>query len=182
MPALAAELVRRPVAAIAATRGPGPARAAKAATATIPIVFQSGTDPVRDGLVASLNRPGGNVTGTSRLSTDLIPKRLGLMTELVPKMRAIALLVNPTSPQAETQVQEMQEPPRERGLKLHVVKASNEHALDTAFADAAQKWRDALIVSNDPLFIGRRDQIVALALRHQFRRSSPSASPSWPAA
>jgi putative ABC transport system substrate-binding protein len=101
LPVLAAELVRRPVAVIAATRGPGPARAAKAVTSTIPIVFQSGSDPVRDGLVASLNRPGGNVTGTSRLSTDLIPKRLGLMSELIPKITAIALLVNPTSPQTQ---------------------------------------------------------------------------------
>ena len=166
LPALAAELVRRPVAAIAATRGPGPARAAKAVTSTIPIVFQSGSDPVKDGLVASLNRPGGNVTGTSRLSTDLIPKRLGLMSELMPKMTAIALLVNPTSPQTEAQVQEMQEPTRARGFKLHVVNASNERELDTAFAEAGQKRADALIVANDPLFIGRREQIVALALRH----------------
>ena len=166
LPALAAELVHRPVAVIAATRGPGPARAAKAATSTIPIVFQTGTDPVKDGLVASLSRPGANVTGESRLSTDLIPKRLGLIAELVPKMTAIALQFNPISPQAEAQTQEMLEPTRSLGLKLHLAKASTEAELDTAFAGLKESGARAVIVANDPLFIGRREQIVALALRH----------------
>jgi len=166
LPQLAAELVGRKVAVFAATRGPGPARAAKAATSTIPIVFQTGTDPVKDGLVASLARPGGNVTGASRLSTDLIPKRLGLMTELVPKMTAIALLFNSISPQADSQVQEMQEPTRALGLKLHLAKASNESELDAAFAALKENSVGAVIVANDPLFIGRREQIVALSLRY----------------
>jgi putative ABC transport system substrate-binding protein len=166
LPVLAAELVRRQVAVIAATRSPAPARAAKAATSTIPIVFQTGSDPVRDGLVASLNRPGGNVTGASRLSTDLIPKRLGLLTELLPKATAIALLVNPTGLQAASQVQGMQEPVRSRGLRLVVVNASAERELDVALAIAAKDGAAALIVANDPLFIGRREQIVALAMRH----------------
>jgi putative ABC transport system substrate-binding protein len=166
LPALAAELVRRPVAVMAATRGPGPARAAKAATSTIPIVFQSGTNPVKDGLVASLSRPGGNVTGASRLSTDLIPKRLGLIAELVPKMTAIVLLINPISPQAGAQMQEMQEPVRLLGLQLHIAKASTEGELETAFATVAQSGAGALIIANDQLFIARREQIVALALRH----------------
>jgi putative ABC transport system substrate-binding protein len=180
LPVLAAELIRRPVAVIAATRGPGPARAAKAATSTIPIVFQTGSDPVKDGLVASLNRPGGNVTGVTRLSTALIPKRLGLMTELIPKMTVIALLVNPTGPQARDQVQEMQEPMRALGLRLHVVNASTERELDTAFAAVAQNGAGALIVAADPLFIGRREQIVALTMRHAiptifFERESVAA-------
>jgi putative ABC transport system substrate-binding protein len=181
--ALATELVRRPVAVIAATRGPGPARAAMAATSTIPIVFQSGTDPVKDSLVASLSRPGANVTGASRLSADLIPKRLGLIAELVPKMTAIALLFNPISPQAETQTQEMLEPTRSLGLKLHLAKASTEAELDTAFAGLKESGAGAVIVANDPLFIGRREQIVALALRNSVpvtfaERESPPVSPT----
>jgi putative tryptophan/tyrosine transport system substrate-binding protein len=166
LPALAAELVRRPVAVIAATRSPAPGLAAKAATSTIPIVFQSGSDPVNDGLVPSLNRPGGNVTGVTRLSTTLIPKRLGLMTELVPKATAIALLIDSTSVQAEAQVQEMQEPMRRLGLQLHVVKAGAEHELGPAFAAIAQSGAGALIAATSPQFIGWRDQIVALAIRH----------------
>jgi len=165
LPAMAAELVRRPVAVIAATRGPAPTRAAKAATSMIPIVFQTGTDPVKDGLVASLNRPGANVTGASRLSTDLIPKRLGLMAEIVPKMTAIAMLVNPTSPQTEAQMQEMQEPVRSLGLRLFIVKASTEGELKTAFASVAQSGAGALMITNEQLFIARREQIVALALQ-----------------
>jgi len=166
LPALAADLVRRKVAVIAATRGPAPARAAKAVTSTIPIVFQSGTDPVRDGLVASLNRPGANVTGASRLSTDLIPKRLGLMAEIVPKMTAIALLFNSAGPQAESQVQEMQEPTRALGLRLYLAKASTEDELDAAFAGVAQSGAGAMIIANDPLFNSRRERVIALALRH----------------
>jgi putative ABC transport system substrate-binding protein len=166
LPALAAELVRLQVAVIVATRGPGPALAAKAATSTIPIVFQTGSDPVKDGLVASLNRPGGNVTGASRLTIGLIPKRLGFLLDLVPKMTAIALLTNPAGPQGALQVQEMQEPARALGLRLHVLNASTESELDTAFAAVAQNRADALIVPTDPLFTGRREQIVALAIRH----------------
>ena len=164
LPALAAELVRRPVAAIAATRGPAPARAAKAATSTIPVVFQSGSDPVRDGLVASLNRPGGNVTGASRQSITLNAKRLGLLLDLVPKTTAIAVLKNPASPVSD--VQELQEPARGLGLRLHVLQASTETELPTAFAAYAQTGAGAMIVTNDPLFQGWRGQIAALATRH----------------
>jgi putative tryptophan/tyrosine transport system substrate-binding protein len=166
LPGLASELVHRKVAVIAATRGPLPARAAKAATSTIPIVFQSGSDPVRDGLVASLNRPGGNVTGASRLSIDLIPKRLGLMTEVVPKLTKIALLLNPISPQADLVVQEMQEPTRSLGLQLFIAKASTANELDAAFATVKESGAGALIVAVDPLFASRREKIVALGLQN----------------
>jgi putative ABC transport system substrate-binding protein len=166
LPALAGELVSRSVNVIAATRGPGPARAAKAASSTIPIVFQSGSDPVKDGLVASLNRPGSNVTGASRLSTDLIPKRLGLIMELVPNTKGIALLVNAAGPQFHAQVEEMQEPARTLGLKLDVLRASSERELDDVFTAYAQSGASALVIANDQLFIARREQIVALALRH----------------
>ena len=166
LPALAAELVHRKVAVIAATRGPLPARAAKAATSTIPVVFQSGSNPVRDGLVASLNRPGGNVTGASRLSIDLIPKRLGLMTEVVPKLTKIALLLNPISPQADLEVQEMQEPTRSLGLQLFIAKASTANELDAAFATIKESGAGALIVAVDPLFVSRREKIVALGLQN----------------
>ena len=157
LPALAAELIRRPVAVIAATRSSAPARAAQAATSTIPIVFQTGSDPVKDRLVASFNRPGGNVTGATRLTTDLIQKRLGVLTELVPKMRTVALLVNPAGPQTEEQAS---------GLKLLVAKASTDAELDTAFATVIQAGADALIIGSDNLFIDRRKHIVALTIRH----------------
>jgi putative ABC transport system substrate-binding protein len=166
LPGLASELIRRPVAVIAATRGPMPALVAKAATSTIPIVFQSGSDPVQDGLVASLNRPGGNVTGATRLSTDLIPKRLGVISELAPKMTAIAMLVNPFGPQATAQRLEMQRATRTRGLELHVFEAGTDREFEPAFAAIAQSKVDALIIATSPFFIGQRDQIASLAMRH----------------
>jgi putative ABC transport system substrate-binding protein len=167
LPALAAEFVRRPVAVIAATRSNAPAAAAKAATSTIPIVFQTGSDPVATGLVASLNQPGGNVTGATRLTIELMQKRLGLIFELVPKATAVGLLVNPSAPQAASQVQEMQQGIRAQGLLLHVANASNERELDAAVATVAQSGAGALIVGNDPLFIGRRNDIIALTIRHR---------------
>lgn len=165
LPNLALELVQRPVTVIVATRGPAAARAAKTATTTIPIVFQSGGDPVKDGLVASLNRPGGNVTGATRLSTDLIPKRLSLLTELVPNLKEIALLVNPVSPQFDNQVKEMHGPTEALGLKLNVVKATNEHELESGFSALPRGGVSAVMVANDPVFIGGREQIVGLTLR-----------------
>src|SRR5256885_1468188 len=126
LPALAADLVRRRVAVIAAGGTAAPALAAKAATSTIPIVFQTGSDPVKDGLVASLNRPGGNVTGVSRLSFALAPKRLELLHELVPKATGIGFLVNPANPVAVSQIQEIREPARSLGLQVHVLEASSE--------------------------------------------------------
>jgi putative ABC transport system substrate-binding protein len=167
LPALATELVRRPVDVIVGSRGPAPGLAAKAATSTIPVVFQTGSDPVGIGLVASMNRPGGNVTGVTRMSTALITKRLGILVELVPKATAIALLVNPKGPQTKEQVQEMQEPSGSRGLRLHVVQASTERELPAAFTAAAQNDCAALIVGSDNLFIDTREAIVALAASHR---------------
>ena len=150
LPALAAELVRWPVNVIAATRSPAPALAAKAATSTIPIVFQTGSDPVKDGLVASLNRPGGNVTGATRQTLEMIPKRLGLIYELAPKATAIGLLVNPKGLQSAVQVQEMQDATRARGMILHVAKASTVGELDEAIAAVVQSGVAMLIEGTIP--------------------------------
>jgi putative ABC transport system substrate-binding protein len=166
LPALAADLVRRQVTVIAALSSSAPGLAAKAATSVIPIVFQTGSDPVKDGLVASMNRPGGNVTGVSRLSLSLGPKRLELLRELVPQATVIAVLVNPTNQVGELQLLEMQRPARSLGLKLIVLKASTERELDTAFATLAQQGVGALLVVNDPFFLSRRELLVALAARH----------------
>jgi putative ABC transport system substrate-binding protein len=165
---LAAELAARPVDVIVGSRGPAPGLAAKAATSTIPVVFQTGSDPVEIGLVASMNRPGGNVTGVTRMSTALITKRLGIVLELVPRTSAIALLVNPNGPQTVEQVRDMQEATRALGLQLHIVKASKESELGAAFGEARQGSAQALIVASDNLFIGLRGPIVALAARHAF--------------
>lgn len=178
--AFASELAHRPVDVIVGSRGPAPGLAAKTATSTIPVEFQTGSDPVEIGLVASMNRPGGNVTGVTRMSTALIPKRLGIISELVPKATAIALLVNPAGPQTREQVREMQEPTRALGLQLHVVEASAERELGAAFAAAVQNGDQALIVATDNLFIGLREAIIALAARHAlpamyFERESVAA-------
>jgi putative tryptophan/tyrosine transport system substrate-binding protein len=167
LPALAGELVRLPVAAMAATRSSAPALAAKAATSTIPIVFQTGSDPIKDGLVASLNQPGGNVTGATRLTTELVPKRLGIILELVPKATSIGMLVNPNGIQTAIQVQEMQEATRVRGLALHIARASNERELDEAFTTIVQSGAAALIEGSDPFFLDRRKQIVALTISNK---------------
>jgi putative ABC transport system substrate-binding protein len=165
LPALAAELVRRHVDVIAATRTSAPAIAAKAATSTIPIVFQTGGDPVRDGLVASLNRPGGNVTGATRLSNELNQKRFGLISELVPHATTIGLL-DSIGPALEGVLQQMQEVTRKRGVKLHAVHVRTEAELDTAFAAMAQAHVDALINAGGPLILARREQVVALTMRY----------------
>jgi putative ABC transport system substrate-binding protein len=136
LPAMAADLVRYQVKVIAACTTSAPALAAKAATSAIPIVFQTGGDPVRDGLVTSMNRPGGNVTGVSRLSVTLAPKRLELLRELSPRASVIGFLVNPTNPRSELVVQQMEEPARALGLKVHVLNASTEGELDSAFASS----------------------------------------------
>lgn len=167
LPALAAELVHMPVAVIAATRSSAPALAAKAATSTIPIVFQTGSDPVKDGLVASMNRPGGNVTGASRLTTALVPKRLDMILELLPKATSIGFLVNPNGVQTAIQVQEMQKATRSRGLALHLVRADSVGEIDTAFAALAQSGIAALVEGSDPLFIDDRKHIVALTIRYK---------------
>jgi putative ABC transport system substrate-binding protein len=165
LPTLVADLLGRQVAVVFAA-GPPAAPAVKAATATIPIVFTNGLDPVKLGLVESLNRPGGNATGIYLFSSELEPKKLELLHELVPKAAAIGALVNPTSPNAETVAADLQAAAQARGLQFHIVEASNEHDIDAAFATVVGRGAGALVVGNDPYFTSRRDQFVGLAVRH----------------
>jgi putative ABC transport system substrate-binding protein len=167
LPELAADLVRRQVTVIAAVGGNNSAMAAKTATATIPIVFTSGADPVKVGLVASLNRPGGNVTGVSWFASELGPKQLGLMHELVPSTTIAALIVNPSSPELASQPELAQQAARSIGLQLDVISARSETDIDAAFATAVQRHAGAGIVGTDPFFFSRRDQIVAQAVQHR---------------
>jgi putative ABC transport system substrate-binding protein len=163
---MVAELVHDQVAVIAATTTPA-AVAAKAATTTIPIVFEMASNPVRLGLVASLNRPGGNVTGVTQTNVEIAPKRLQLLHELVPTARVIALLVNPANPGlAETATKEMQAAARTIGLELHVLNASTEREFGAVFADLLQLRAGALVIGPDPFFTSQSDQLAALALRH----------------
>jgi putative ABC transport system substrate-binding protein len=166
LPALAADLVRSQVAVIAACVTSAPGLAAKAATSTIPIVFQTGGDPVQDGLVASMNRPGGNVTGVTRLAVTIAPKRLELMHELSPKATVIGLLVNPTNPRSELVVQQVEEAAHAFGFRLQVLKVSTEGELDSVFASLAQLGVGALLVAQEPSFFRWHEQIIALAARH----------------
>jgi len=163
LPALVAELVDRKVDVIV-TVGPG-VQAAKTATSTIPIVFISG-DPVGSGLVASLARPGGNLTGVSILTVEMMPKRLELLSELVPQASMIALLVNPNNPTTEGVIRDVQDAARAKGVQFRVLKASTEGEIDGAFATLVQLRAGALVVGPDPFFNGQRDQLVALAARH----------------
>jgi putative ABC transport system substrate-binding protein len=163
---LATDLVRRQVAVIAATGGNVSAQAAKAATATIPIIFNVGEDPITLGLVASFNRPGGNITGVNTQSLTLEPKRLGLLRELVPQAAIIAVLLNPTNPDADLQRQDIQAAAATIGQDLRIFSASNESAVETAFAALVQQRADALLIGNDVFLTNRREQIVALAARH----------------
>jgi putative ABC transport system substrate-binding protein len=164
LPALAGDLIGRKVEVIAGI-GPG-ALAAKSATTTIPIVFVGGGDIIDIGLVHNLARPGGNLTGISIMATELDPKRLDVLSELVPQGRVIALLVNSTRANAEPTIRNMQEAARARGVQLQVLKASTESEIDAVFATLVQGHPDALLVSADPFFNSRRDQLVALASRH----------------
>jgi putative tryptophan/tyrosine transport system substrate-binding protein len=166
LPALAADLVRRQVAVIASVAGVPAARAAKAATATIPVVFQGGFDPVQLGLVASLNRPGGNITGVSNLNTELGPKRLELLHELVPKATLIALLVNPDHPLAERQARDLQGAARSFGLQIRVLNARTDRDFDAAFASAAELRAGGLVIANMTPFVARAEQLGALAVRY----------------
>jgi ABC-type uncharacterized transport system substrate-binding protein len=164
--AMATDLVRRQVAVIAAPGSTPAVVAAKAATKTIPIVFAIGSDPVRQGLVASLNRPGGNLTGGTFMSLEVEPKRLELLHELVPTANTVALLVNPTSPLAEISVKELQTVARTLGLQLHVLNASTERDFDTVFATLIQLRLGALVIGGDAFFTSRNEQLGALTLRH----------------
>ena len=166
IPALAADLVRRKVDVLVATGGGGVAFAAKAATATIPIVFVLGSDPVRQGLVASLARPGGNVTGVAFLTTELEGKRLGLLRELVAHATLIAVLLNPTMSAHASVMQDIAARAGSVGQRVHILTASSDAEIERAFAAIAEVRAAALLVGNDPFFRTRRDTIVALAARY----------------
>ena len=166
LPAMAAELVRRPVTVLASAGGEPAALAAKAATSTIPIVFVIGGDPVKLGLAASLNRPGGNSTGISVLTNTLEPKRLELLRELVPRAETIGVLLNPNFPQFENQLRDAQEAARAINLQIHVLRASTDREIDAAFETVAQRRIPALSVAADPFLDTRRDKLVILAVRH----------------
>jgi putative ABC transport system substrate-binding protein len=166
LPALAADLVRRQVAVIVATGGPSAGLAAKAATSTIPIVFNSGGDPVKEGLADSLNRPGGNATGVVVLLTAMEGKRLGLLRELVPTATLIAVLLNPDMPTFETQLNDVQKAARAVGQQIHILQASSEREIDAAFAKMVEMRAGALLVAADPIKFNQRDRLVALAARH----------------
>jgi putative tryptophan/tyrosine transport system substrate-binding protein len=165
LPTLAAELVHRQVAVILAVGGVPPTQAAKAGTSTIPIVFIIGGDPVKLGLVATLNQPGGNVTGVTILSGALTAKRLELLRELRPQA-SVACLVNPSSPEAETQLTDIREAARTTGKDLRLLNVRNDQELDAAFATLVREQIGGLLVANDAFFVGRREQIVALAARN----------------
>jgi putative tryptophan/tyrosine transport system substrate-binding protein len=165
LPALAADLVARKVDVIA-TLGPPSALAAKRATSAIPIVFEVGSDPIALGLVASLARPGGNLTGVTFLTVELLPKLVQLLSELVPQVRVIAALVNPTNPNTERNMADLQEAARATGLQVHLIKAATEDEIDGAFATLMRLPAGALIVTGDPFFNSRREQLGALASRY----------------
>jgi putative ABC transport system substrate-binding protein len=166
LPALAAELVNLRVPVIAATGGSVTALAAKAATATIPIVFATGVDPVELGVVASFNRPGGNLTGVSQFASVLAAKRLELLREIEPKANVIAFLANQRSPSTKSETKEMQETARTLGLQLQILSASSERDFETAFTTLIRRRAAALVVAADPFFDIHRDQLIALAARH----------------
>jgi putative ABC transport system substrate-binding protein len=165
LPALAADLVRRDAAVIFASSPPA-ALAAKAATATIPIVFISGEDPVQIGLVASLNRPGGNLTGVGLLSTEVTAKRLGLLRELIDQAGPIAVLANPANSEIETTTRDVEEAARQLGLNILFVKASSDHEIELGFAAVREERAIALLIGVDPFFTSRGDQLIALAARY----------------
>jgi putative tryptophan/tyrosine transport system substrate-binding protein len=166
LPALAADLARRQVSVMVAAGSPASALAAKSVTTTIPIVFNNAADPVQLGLVASLNRPGGNVTGLTTISAELEAKRLGLLRELVPSATSIAVLVNPTRPGVAAQSAQVQAAARALGLTLHILEASSEGDFDALFQTLVQLRAGALAIAADALFTYRRDQIIALARRY----------------
>jgi putative ABC transport system substrate-binding protein len=163
LPALATELVQLDVALIAAAGGEPSPLAAKAATSTIPIVFTAGGDPVEAGLVASLGRPGGNITGTTIMGLQMGPKRLDIVKQLVPSAGNITMLVNPKFPTVPGEVRDMQEAARALAMQVTVLNASAEAEIEIAFRTMMQQRTDALIIATDPFFLARREQLVALA-------------------
>jgi putative ABC transport system substrate-binding protein len=166
MPEMAADLVRRPVAAMLVTGGGAQPVLTSRIVTTIPVVFVTGADPVRGGIVQSLNRPGGNVTGVYQFAAAMDAKRLGMLREIVPSARDIGVLVNPTYAEVETQLKEVGQAASTLGLAPHVLRASTEGEIDAAFAAIAAMRAGALLVCADPFFNSRRNQIVALAARH----------------
>src|SRR5262249_20545328 len=166
LPAQAAELVQKPVAVFVSAGGEPAALAAKAATSTIPIVFTIGDDPVKLGLVASYNRPGGKLTGINIFTTTLEAKRLGLLDELVPQAARIGVLLNANFPAAERQLRDVQEAARAIGLQIHALRANIDREIEVAFATVASQRIAALAVTASPFFTTRRDKVVALAARH----------------
>jgi putative ABC transport system substrate-binding protein len=178
LPALAADLVRRQVAVIVAGGGEPPALAAKAATLTIPIVFTIGSDPVKAGLVASYNRPGGNITGINILTEGLDAKRLGLLHTLLPQATTIGFLTNPRFASADSQLRDVQEAARALGLKIHMLPASTESEIDAVFETIAREQISAVEVGADPFLDNHRNKVAALAARysvatmHHFREQA----------
>jgi putative ABC transport system substrate-binding protein len=166
LPALAGDLVHRGVAAIAATGGLAAVRAAQAATSNIPIVFTSGSDPVAAGLVTSLNRPGGNVTGAGLMSTNLVAKRMEVLRELMPDAKSIAVLANANNPSARFEIEEAEGAARVLGFKIRIERADGEPDLARALGSVAQERTDALLVATDPFFESVRSTLVALASQH----------------
>ncbi|MET0671723.1 MAG: ABC transporter substrate-binding protein [Xanthobacteraceae bacterium] len=164
---LAAELVRRPVSVIVTLSATQAALAAKVATGTIPIVFQVGSDPIAIGLVASLNRPGGNATGVSSLSSEVMPKRIGLLREVVPSIANIYVLANPSNPNAQSVVNELQTVSRSLNVRTEVILARNDDEIQAAFKQASSKPDSALVVGNDPTFFIRRSLLASLAASHR---------------
>jgi putative ABC transport system substrate-binding protein len=158
--------VRRQVAVIAATGDTVSPLAAKGATTTISIVFVAGSDPVKDGLVASFNRPGGNITGVSIISSALVPKQLELLHELVPQAAVVAIILNPSNPNVDFELSDLQSAARSMGLQLVVVRANTESGIESAFASLIQQRAAALLVEPEVFFLDRREQLVALAARH----------------
>jgi putative tryptophan/tyrosine transport system substrate-binding protein len=165
--AQAAELVHLPVTVLAATGGEPAALAAKSATSIVPIVFTVGGDPVKEGLAASFNHPGGNATGISLLTATLEAKRLGLLRELVPRASTIGVILNPNYPPAESQLNDVQEAARAINLKIQVLRSSTDREIDVAYETVAQQHIDALLVTADPFFDTRRAKLVALAARQK---------------
>jgi putative ABC transport system substrate-binding protein len=173
LPALANEMVRRGVNLILAAGGLPSAQAAKAATSTIPILFMAGFDPVKVGLVSRFNRPGGNATGVSLYTTELLRKRFEFLRELLPRASSVALLVNPLSPAADIEIEDMNDAAGATGFQLLTLKATNEPELEIAFASAVRDRAEGLLVSADPFFTTRRGRVVALAEQHRMPAMYP---------